>query len=146
MSTFVILIALLLKRMIMCLPFTLHYTTWNSPQVTISDLQKLQFHRNLPKSTRRTLDQPLWSSQARTMPFMCVCAQLCPSLCNPRDCSPLGSSVQGITHGRNTGVGCHFLLPGIFPTHLCVLLFLQWITLNLPLLSVQLKMVPFYLS
>ena len=28
------------------------------------------------------------------------------------DCSLLGSSV----HGKNTGVGCHFLLRGIFPT------------------------------
>ena len=28
------------------------------------------------------------------------------------DCSVLGSSV----HGKNTGMGCHFLLQGIFPT------------------------------
>ena len=29
------------------------------------------------------------------------------------DCSPPGSSVHGIP-GKNTGVGCHFLLYGIF--------------------------------
>ena len=33
-------------------------------------------------------------------------AQLCPSLCNPMDCSPPGSSVHGIFPGKNTGVGC----------------------------------------
>ena len=34
----------------------------------------------------------------------------------PRDCSPPGSSVQGDTPGKNTGVGCHALLQGILPT------------------------------
>ena len=34
-------------------------------------------------------------------------------LCNPTDCSPLGSSVHGDSPGENTGVGCHFLLQGI---------------------------------
>ena len=32
------------------------------------------------------------------------------------DCSPLGFSVQGDSPDKNTGVGCHFLLQGIFPT------------------------------
>jgi len=31
------------------------------------------------------------------------------------DCSPPGSSVHGDSLGKNTGVGCHFLLQGIFP-------------------------------
>ena len=31
------------------------------------------------------------------------------------DCSPPGSSVHGDSPGKNTGVGCHFLLQGIFP-------------------------------
>ena len=43
-------------------------------------------------------------------------AQLCPTLCNPMDCSPPGSSVPGDSPGKNTGVGCHALLQGIFPT------------------------------
>ena len=34
-------------------------------------------------------------------------AKSCPTLCNPMDCS---------LPGKNTGVGCHFLLQGIFPT------------------------------
>ena len=49
-----------------------------------------------------------------------VCAlkslQLCPTLCNLMDCSPPGSSVHGDSPGKNTGVGCHALLQGIFPT------------------------------
>ena len=43
------------------------------------------------------------------------------------DCSPPGFSVHGILHGKNTGVGCHALLQGIFPTqglNLCLLLLL----------------------
>ena len=32
------------------------------------------------------------------------------------DCSPPGSSVHGDSPGKNTGVGCHTLLQGIFPT------------------------------
>ena len=32
------------------------------------------------------------------------------------DCSPPGSSFHGDSPGMNTGVGCHFLLQGIFPT------------------------------
>ena len=36
----------------------------------------------------------------------------CWMLCNPVDCSSPGSS----DHGKNTGVGCHFLLQGIFLT------------------------------
>ena len=32
------------------------------------------------------------------------------------DCSLPGSSVHGDSLGKNTGVGCHALLQGIFPT------------------------------
>ena len=44
--------------------------------------------------------------------------QSCPTLCDPMDCSPRGSSVHGDSPGKNTGVGSHFLLHGIFPTQL----------------------------
>ena len=43
-------------------------------------------------------------------------AQSCPTLCDPIDCSPPGSSVHGDSPDKNTGVGCHFLLQGIFST------------------------------
>ena len=32
------------------------------------------------------------------------------------DCGPLGSSVHGDSPGKDTGVGCDFLLQGIFQT------------------------------
>ena len=39
-----------------------------------------------------------------------VCAQSCPNLYNPIDCSQPGSSVHGMTcPGKNTEAGCHFL-------------------------------------
>ena len=43
-------------------------------------------------------------------------AQSCLTLCDPMDCSPPGSSIHGIFPGKNTRVGCHFLLQGIFLT------------------------------
>ena len=43
-------------------------------------------------------------------------SQSCPTLCNPVDCSLPGSSLHGILHAKNTGVGCHFLFQVIFPT------------------------------
>ena len=50
--------------------------------------------------------------------YVCVCvhsiAQSCPILCDPVDCSPPGFSVHGNFPGKNTGVGCHLLLQGIF--------------------------------
>ena len=42
--------------------------------------------------------------------------QSCPTLGDPVGCSLFDSSVQGDSVGRNTGVGCHALLQGIFPT------------------------------
>ena len=44
--------------------------------------------------------------------------QLCLNLCDPKDCSPPGSSVLSPWDfpGKDTGVGCHFLLQGIFST------------------------------
>ena len=42
--------------------------------------------------------------------------QSCPTFCDPLDCSFPGSFVHGDSLGKNTGVGCHTLLQGIFPT------------------------------
>ena len=36
--------------------------------------------------------------------------QSCPTLCDPIVGSPPGSTIPGILPGKNTGVGCHFLL------------------------------------
>ena len=47
---------------------------------------------------------------------LCLVTQSCLSLCNPMNCSLPGSSVHGDSPGKNTGVGWHALLQGIFPT------------------------------
>ena len=47
---------------------------------------------------------------------MCLVTQSCLTLCKPIDSSPPGSSIHGDTPGKNTEVGCHALLQGIFPT------------------------------
>ena len=47
---------------------------------------------------------------------LCLVTQSCPTLCSPMDYSPPDCSVHGDSPGKNTGVGCHTLLQGIFPT------------------------------
>ena len=67
--------------------------------------------------------------------------QSCPTLCNPMDSSLTGSPVHGILRpwdppGKNTRVGCHFLLQGIFSTqgsNVHLLCLLHWQVGSLPL-------------
>ena len=47
---------------------------------------------------------------------LCLVAQPCPTLWDARDCILPGSAVHGGCPGKNTRVGCHALLQGIFPT------------------------------
>ena len=62
--------------------------------------------------------------------------RLYPTLCDSMDCSLPDSSIHGMDlPGKNTGVGCHFLLQGIFLTqgsnpHLLCLL--HWQVDSLP--------------
>ena len=53
----------------------------------------------------------------------------CVWLCDPVDCSLLGSPVHEDSRGKNNGVGCHALLQGIFPTQ-------TWIEPRSPTLQV----------
>ena len=58
-----------------------------------------------------------WLNLTVTVQLWAPCvAQLCPTLCHSMDCSLPGSSVHGISQASNTGVGCNFLLQGIFLT------------------------------
>ena len=43
------------------------------------------------------------------------CAQSCLTLCDSMVYSLQSSSVRGIFPGKNIGVGCRFLLQGIYP-------------------------------
>ena len=54
--------------------------------------------------------RPFWKRE-------CVLVtQSCPTLCDPMNCSPPGSSVHGDSLGKNTGVGSYSLLQRIFLT------------------------------
>ena len=60
--------------------------------------------------------------------------QLCPTLCDPKDCNPPGFSPWNFP-GKNIGVGCRFLLKGIFLTqglNLSFLSLLHWQVDSLP--------------
>ena len=64
-------------------------------------------------------------------PPMCL---LCPvRLCDPMNYSLPDSSVYEMFPGKNTGVGIHFLLQGIFPTQGSNLRLLFWQADSLPL-------------
>ena len=56
------------------------------------------------------------SSSIEGTVWLWLVAQSCPTLCDPTDYSPPGSSVHGDSPGKNTGVGCHALAQGTFPT------------------------------
>ena len=59
----------------------------------------------------------VWPISLSTIPsVLCLVTQSCLTLCDPMDCSLLGSSVHGDSPGKNTEVGCHALLQRIFPT------------------------------
>ena len=78
-------------------------------------LSSLLFHYYHLPSLSVLLQKPPKQSKR----FLCVCAksfQLCPTLCDITDCSLPGSSVHGNSPGENTGVDCHALPQGIFPT------------------------------
>ena len=63
--------------------------------------------------------------------------QLCPTLCDPMDCSLPGSSGHGILQEKNTRVGCRALPQGIFLTqgmNPCLLRLLHWQESSLPLM------------
>ena len=72
------------------------------------------------------------------LPYRCVCTksfQLCPTLCDPMDYSPSGYSPLD-SPGKETGVGSHALLQGIFPTQRLnpgLLYLLHWQEASLPL-------------
>ena len=58
----------------------------------------------------------LFVQRIRVCAVLCLVAQSCPTLFNPMDYSPQGSSVHEDSPGKNTGEGCHGLLQGKFLT------------------------------
>ena len=104
---------------------------WAAKEALIFISLTLKTHKYLlhliqiPLNMMHSFRKDLWVSQCETevkeegafiLKGKVLAAQLCLTLCNPMDCSPLGSSVHGILQAKNTGVGCYALLQGIFPT------------------------------
>ena len=61
-----------------------------------------------------------------TLKVKVLLTQQCRTLWDPMECSSPGSSLHGIFPGKNTGVGCHFLLQGVFPIQVLNLGLLHW--------------------
>ena len=98
-----------------------------------------EYWSGLPFPSAGNLSDPGIEPRSLTSPaLVCILSHFNHvQLCDPMDCSLPGPSVHGILKGKNTGVGCHALLPGIFPTqglnpqHLLSLL--HWQADSLPL-------------
>ena len=74
---------------------------------------------NSPKTFSKVRKLQAWTHYIYTYMSMCMCvlvSQSYPTLCDSSDCNSPGSSVHGDSPGKNTGVGSHALLQGIFPT------------------------------
>ena len=110
--------------------------TWNSVQkshIWLVDIcPSIAWVKFLPFSLSTCFYSSLLWNLFYSFP-VCMHAQLYLTLCNPMECDP-----PGCTHGifspwdfpcKNTGVGCHFVLQGIFPTqgsNPCLLGLLHW--------------------
>ena len=66
--------------------------------------------------TGLTLGLIFCCSDVESLYVPCLAAQSCPTLWDTMDRSPSGTSVHGDSPGKNTGVGCHALVQGFFPT------------------------------
>ena len=98
--------------------------------------------RDVPLGIYCVFNNELWLIELQ---FFCISSELnaCMHDCSvvsdslqSHGSSPSGSSVHGIFQAKNTGVGFHFLLQGIFPTqvlNLHLLHLLHWPADSLPL-------------
>ena len=92
------------------------HTSCCADQQPTSLSHSTQIHSPLRKS-KATRFLALSVRKWRACSQLCgLVAQSCPTLCDPMDCSPPGSSIRRDSPGKNTGVGCRALLQGIFPT------------------------------
>ena len=78
-----------------CLPQGAHLHNTSSSRKPISECLLLQLHDR--ETPWRTTNKP---SLPPDKTGVCLVTQLCPTLCDSMDCSPLGSSVHGILQAR----------------------------------------------
>ena len=70
----------------------------------------------LTDATKSNIPIPRTNKDWLHLTCVYLVAQLYATFCNPMDCSLPGSSLHGHSPVKNTGVGCHALFQGIFPT------------------------------
>ena len=107
----------------MQLPITAIQRGKHAPQKTANgDQHQHNMHTIISKEELFKLLLPMVIVLTSYITLIQLCAMLCwvaqsrPTLHDPMDCSPPGSSVHGDSPGKNTGMSCHGLLQGIFPT------------------------------
>ena len=91
----------------------------NKTKKNFEKLPQIVFQQQLlRKKRKKKLTNRIHYLRRKTQKIYCWClvTKSCPTLCNPMDHSPPGSSVCGILQARIIGVGCHFPLQGIFLT------------------------------
>ena len=125
------------------LPFLLYFPSIKKTKKVKTHSPKFSYHL-IPTSPPafvvllKSVSRYFWKVWAFSFPWcavLCLVTQLCPTLCNPMDCSPPGSSIHGDSPGKNSRVGCHALLQGIFPTqvsHVAGRFFTIWATRETP--------------
>ena len=104
-----------LTSFMLCLLTKIFWFYWDS-----------QFLGRLIRSLGVPKERGVWNSQGRgkdnffffssTFLTIPLTVQSCPTLCDPMDCKPARLLCPWDSPGKNTGVGCHFLLQGISPT------------------------------
>ena len=67
-----------------------------------------------PNASYWWVDNKMWHIHTKEYCYLVAKSRL--TLCDPTDCSLPGSFVHGLFPGKNTGMGYHFLLQGIFLT------------------------------
>ena len=72
----------------------------SAPNVLKSDILHLQAKMLYQRSTLKTSRWLYNQKHTPGLPLMCLGAQSCPTLCDPTDSSPPGSSVHGILQAR----------------------------------------------
>ena len=55
-----------------------------------------------------SVSKSIHSNSVGQVRYACMCSQSCPTLCNPMDCSPLGSSAHGTLQARILQCGAMF--------------------------------------
>ena len=90
------------------------YIKWNFLRTNVQ-VKERSFTLIVIKQTKRILC--MWAPKPPHRCYARIRAkslQPCPTLWDPRDCSPPGSSTHRDSPGKNTGVGCRAFLQGIF--------------------------------